>query len=415
MKKILLLLVVALLVSGVAMPAVQGQTVEITYWQYEFESKTKIVDELIKVFEERNPGIKVKHETFPYDHYNTRVATAVPAGEGPNVINLFYGWLPLYIGSGYLQPLPGAYFDPATIEAEFFPLATAGKVDGQYYALPTAVRSLALFWNKTVFKEAGLDPEVAPTTLDEMLDMAKRITKRDKGDNLVTAGLSMQLNSQVHNWFREVLVRQFGGVPYSIDNRTVTYNSQAGFDALQFIVDLELKHKVGENDFYETDYNALTANAMGMAVLIPAFISRLAGAGVDFGITELPVHNGVQSNYASYWANGITSFTKGAELEASAKFLQFLTSTEVMEMWVERVGELPAKPEAAAAFREHPTYGPFVRGLDYAHATYFVNESGQRQIVIDAFNRMALQNWTAEKALNQAAQDEQRLITEYYK
>ena len=33
------------------------------------------------------------------------------------------------------------------------------KVDGKYYALPTAVRSLALFWNKTLFKEAGLDPE----------------------------------------------------------------------------------------------------------------------------------------------------------------------------------------------------------------------------------------------------------------
>ena len=35
------------------------------------------------------------------------------------------------------------------------------KLDGKYYALPTAVRSLALFWNKTLFKEAGLDPEQA--------------------------------------------------------------------------------------------------------------------------------------------------------------------------------------------------------------------------------------------------------------
>jgi len=53
------------------------------------------------------------------------------------------------------------------------------KHDGQYYALPTAVRTLALFYNKKLFREAGLDPAKPPKTLDELVDAAKKTVKRD--------------------------------------------------------------------------------------------------------------------------------------------------------------------------------------------------------------------------------------------
>ena len=102
-----LVVAVTLVVMGVGSgtPAVAGQ-VTITYWQYEYPSKVTAINELIRQFEAENPGIKVIHQTFPYDAYNQRVAASVPAGRGPDVVNLFYGWLPLYVDSGYLQPLP---------------------------------------------------------------------------------------------------------------------------------------------------------------------------------------------------------------------------------------------------------------------------------------------------------------------
>mgnify|MGYP003694417483 CR=1 FL=1 len=100
------------------------------------------------------------------------------------------------------------------------------KLDGKYYALPTAVRSLALFWNKTLFKEAGLDPERPPATLDELVDYAKKLTKRSPNGDLLQAGLTIDMGGQDHHWLREVLIRQFGGAPYSANNKTVAYNSQ---------------------------------------------------------------------------------------------------------------------------------------------------------------------------------------------
>ena len=53
--------------------------IELTYWQYEFESKVDVVDALIEQFEAENPGITVEQQTFPYDAFQQQVAAAVPA------------------------------------------------------------------------------------------------------------------------------------------------------------------------------------------------------------------------------------------------------------------------------------------------------------------------------------------------
>src|SRR5579872_2176357 len=170
-----LVAVLAIVLAGVTVA--QGQSrVTITYWQYYFESKVKTMDTLIAQFEAKNPGIHVVQETFPYDSYNQKVASAVPAGQGPDVVNLFYGWLPLYVDSGYVQPLPEDAFPISQIEREFVPMVKAAKFEGKYWALPTAVRTLALFYNRDMFRRVGIR---APVTWDEFTADAQRLTERD--------------------------------------------------------------------------------------------------------------------------------------------------------------------------------------------------------------------------------------------
>ena len=391
---------------------------EIVYWQYFYETKKDLMDKLIVMFEERNPDIKVTQQTFPYENYNTKVASSVPSGQGPNVINLFYGWLPLYIDSGYLQPLPESVFPNSRIEEEFFPLVEAAKFDGKYYALPTAVRSLALFWNKDLFKAAGLDPEVPPKTMDEMVAFAKKIAKTDKSGNYLQAGMSLELRGQMHHVVREVLIRQFGGTPYSADSTKVTYNSQAGYDALKWFTDLETVHKVGVPQYMTDDVTAFSAGKMGITIdgsFRLGNFNKLKDT-LHYGVAELPEMNGVKSNFASFWANGITSTTKGKQLEASIKFIEFLTSDEVMAMWLPAIGELPAKKALALKdeFKNDPTYGPFIRGLEYAQATKFLDENAQRMVWINAYDEVVLNGKTVKQAVDQAAAEEQKIIDAYY-
>ena len=103
------------------------------------------MDQLIEMFEAENPNIKIIHNAdIPYDDFRDKIAASVPAGVGPDVATLFYGWQTPWIDAGYLVPLPEEAFPPSMVEEEFSPMVQASFVDGKLYTLPTAVRTLAL-------------------------------------------------------------------------------------------------------------------------------------------------------------------------------------------------------------------------------------------------------------------------------
>ncbi|MDH3660373.1 MAG: extracellular solute-binding protein [Alphaproteobacteria bacterium] len=388
--------------------------VEIDYWQYTFKGRVDAIDALIEQFEANNPDITVNHNHFPYADYRTKVAAAIPAGEGPDVVQLFYGWLEDYVGAELIRPLPADRFDPANIDEAYFPIVQAMKRDGAYMALPTAVRSLALFYNKRLLEKAGVG---VPTTLDELVEATKAIAERDGSGNLLVAGMTFGMTAQDHHWWREVLTRQFGGQPYSDDNTKVTYTDAGGVEALAWYVDMIETHEVGAVGFMDEPQAAFKASRAGFHIDGSFRLGALREQrGLDWGVTELPTHNGVKSNFSSYWVNGITSKAEGEKLEAAYKFLEFLTSDEAMQLWVETVGELPAKPSAALteANLNHEEYGPFIRGLEYAQTTVFAEESAQRQGMVDALDRILLEGMSVEDSLAAAAAAEQELLDKFH-
>ncbi|MFK8082242.1 MAG: extracellular solute-binding protein [Granulosicoccus sp.] len=391
--------------------------VEIEYWQYFFEARVTAMDTLIENFQAANPGITVKTNHFPYADYRTKVAAAIPAGEGPDVVQLFYGWLNDYVDAKLVQPLPADQFPPQSIDEEFFPMVQAMKRDGQYMALPTAVRSLALFYNERLFEEAGV--ESPPTNLDELVETAKKLTKRDGAGNLTQVGITSGMTAQDHHWWREVLVRQFGGTPYSEDNSSVAYNSESGQKALQWYVDLEQTHKVTQSTFMDEPQAAFKAGRAGMHIDGSFRIGALDKTrGLKWGVAELPAGpDGLQSNYSSYWVNAVTTKAEGEKYEAALKFMAYITSDEAMQVWLDTVGELPAKPSAALTDENtaNPVFGPFVKGLGYAQSTVFVDESGQRQLMTDMVSRINLEGQSIEDSLSVAAEAEQEILDGFYK
>ncbi len=392
-----------------------AQAIEIEYWQYTYDSRVQAIDKLIKNFEEANPGITVKHTHFPYADYRKKVAIAVSAGDGPDVVQLYYGWLNDYRDGGLIQPLSKSAFPHQDIEKNFFPMVGTMKVDGDYWGLPTAVRSLALFWNKDMFAEAGLSGP--PETLAEMVDYAKKLTKKDADGNYLSVGFAVDTDGQDHHWWREVLIRLYGGAPYSDDGKNVIYTSEAGAKALKYLTDFESIHKTGANGFMNRGQDAFAAGKAGMVLDGSFRISKFVKQeGLNFAISELPGHEGKRYNFSSYWINGISSKAAGEKKAAAEKFLQYLTSDEAMQLWLDTVGELPAKPAVALidANKTHPLYGPFIRGLSYANATAFVSEKPQRQALIDAYDMVVLQGSDPAAALAKVAKGEQEVFDEFF-
>ena len=403
--------------ATIALSSGASQAVEIDYWQYFYQARVTAIDTLIEQFEAENPDITVKQTTFPYADYRTKVAAAIPAGEGPDVVQLFYGWLNDYVEADLISPLPVNAFPPEKIREEFFPMVQAMEKDGQYMALPTAVRTLALFYNTRLFEEAGIDGP--PKTLDELVEIAKALTKKDAAGNTTQVGITTGMTAQDHHWVREVLIRQFGGEPYTSDYQTVTYDDGAGAAALQWYSDLQTKHGVTQSGFMDQPQAAFKAGRAGMHIDGSFRIGALNKTrGLEWAVAELPAGpGGIQSNYSSYWVNAITSKAEGEKEAAALKFLAFITSDDAMQIWLDTVGELPAKPSAGMtdANRADPVFGPFISGLAYAKTTIFANESAQRQVLVDAMQRILLEGETAEKSIGVAAVQEQEILDRYYK
>ena len=395
--------------------SITANAVEIEYWQYTYKARVEAIDKLIANFEKANPDITVKHTSFPYADYRKKVSIAISSGDGPDLVQLYYGWLNDYRDGGLIQPLPKDTFPHDEIESNFFKMVSSMKVDGDYWGLPTAVRSLALFYNNDLFSEVGLSGP--PETLDQMVEYAKKLTKTDSAGNYIQVGFAVDTDGQDHHFWREVLIRHFGGQPYSNDGQKVTYNTDAGAEALKYLTDFEKTHKTGSNGFMNRGQDAFAAGKAGMVLDGSFRISKFNKTdGLNFSISELPGHNGTRYNFSSFWANALSTKAKGEKKEAAAKFLKYLTSEEAMQVWLDTVGELPAKPSVALvdANKGHPQYGPFIRGLDYATATTFISEKPQRQSVIDSYDMVVLQGMSPEDALAKVAKKEQELLDDFF-
>ena len=405
--------------AATAAPAEEVVTIE--YWQYNFGARVTAMNELIAQFEAENPNIKVIHNSdIPYDDYRNKIAASVPAGVGPDVATLFYGWQPAWIDAGYIVPLPEDEFPPDQILAQFSPMVKASFFEGKLYTLPTAVRTLALFYNKDLMAAAGLDPENPPRTLDELKEQAVKCTVRE-GDEFKVYGFIVNPPGQAHHWFREVLLRQFGQPPYSDDYRKVLWNaSEGGYQAWETFLSFERELKTGKAGVYQSDQDGFLAGEVCFHLDGSFRLGNIASNAPDlnFGVVELPEHNGIKSTFGSYWTHGITTKAAAdpARLAAAIKFLKFITTPAAGKLWVGITGELPAQLEAAndPELLADEKLGAFAAGLAYAHSTFFVDESKDRQAIIDAYDAVVLNNADPRQELDIAVETVQALLDQFW-
>src|SRR5690606_41361711 len=117
---------IAGLAAGISFLALgSAQAVEIEYWQYVFDSRVQAMDKPIANFEAANPDITVKQTTFPYADYHTRVVAATVAGQGPDVVQLFYGWPDNFVSVGLIPPRDHAVTPHDGLDSDYFPLVHA--------------------------------------------------------------------------------------------------------------------------------------------------------------------------------------------------------------------------------------------------------------------------------------------------
>jgi multiple sugar transport system substrate-binding protein len=163
----------ALAVAAIA-PATQAQD-PITMQMWGRNVDEKVYNELVTQWNATHAN-QIELTIIPSADYVARVATAASAGELPDLLDVDLIYMPDFINQGLFQPITeqvNGYANKDTLSAGHVSVSTGD--DGEIYGVPFYVDASSLFWNKDLYREAGLDPEKGPTTWQEVMDHARAI------------------------------------------------------------------------------------------------------------------------------------------------------------------------------------------------------------------------------------------------
>ena len=135
-KLLSLLLLMAMLLSLPCFTSAE-EPVTIQFWQYSYDTKVALMDELIAEYCAEHPNVTIEHCVFPYDSYWQKLAAALTtmenSGVGPNIINFHNGKFLDFIRQGVIIPFPEDVISAEQIETEYCELVqNLCQYDGTY-------------------------------------------------------------------------------------------------------------------------------------------------------------------------------------------------------------------------------------------------------------------------------------------
>lgn len=149
-----------------------GGVTTVTMWG----RSTGAPEAAVKEFNATHTDIQIELSIVPDAEIITKYAQAVRAGTAPDLIGAYTSG-PLLAAQGMLEDLSDRV-EALPNRADLAEAAmNAGLVGGRTYTVPLGVQGSQLYWNKTLFEKAGLDPEKPPATLDEVRQFAEKLSE----------------------------------------------------------------------------------------------------------------------------------------------------------------------------------------------------------------------------------------------
>lgn len=419
MKKIFAFFLVLVMISPLlVVPGAfaQDEKVTIELWQHDSGGKITGMQKVIEGFNEQYPNVEVVQTVIPYDEYQTKIAASVPAGTGPDVAMIYFGWAPLWSKSGFIVPLPDEL--QQILDTEFAPFVESTKLKGKHYAVPTSIRNFALFYNTKLLAEAGWDKP--PTTWEEFAQAAKDCTKYDDKGNIVQAGYYLGWGDDGWNWWRP-LIQAFGGQPFSDDYKTTLWDQDGAVDAWQYMLDFTLKLKTSVPGFYEGEIDAFAAGLTCMSPQLTfsvGFMRDNAAPGVEWAVAPMPAGPAGAFTTGSSWPLALTAkaLKDEAKLKAATDFLVYMASADGQTRYNDVTGELPSRLDMVnlPKYTEDPNLAPFIAQLSQTTGTFWADELAERQCAIDMYDAVTVGGADPLEALKSGTECDQAIRDAFF-
>ena len=360
-----------------------------------------------------------------------KLVRALVAGAPPDLIYMYNPTLvgPL-AGNGALQPLDERFNRSGLKTEAFFPGAIDQlRYNGVLYAMPVLRDSRGFFWNRKVFREAGLNPDRQPATMEDLFQLAVNLTKRSPDGRVIRLGLLPPADPAL-------FFCAMGGRLYDGASKRVTINCEENVAALEWLVRLvDAEGGYDRVAAFQSGFGASESAqnplALGHVVMqidgewIPAQLEKYAPFA-DYGVGEIP-HPATRPDLKNMaWQDeDVMMLPAGSRHpDAAWEFTRWLQEPKQQEEYAEAMGNLPtirallSSPRLTKGSRSKEAIGYVMSHIssNAANARFFPSlpvTKLYKDALGNAVQQAELHRKTPEQALTDAQTRVQREMDKY--
>ncbi|MBI5929525.1 MAG: ABC transporter substrate-binding protein [Chloroflexi bacterium] len=446
-RKAFLLVILVAIIWGVAVglqptrPTKAQDKVEITFVHIYVDdgndNRGQIVQALVDQFMAEHPNIQVNIQstTTDYQEVFNNTLLAAEQGNAPHVVQLEETSTQLAVDSTYFVKISDIATDEQKTElADFIPqILNFYTINDEVWSLPWNSSTPLLYYNKTLFEKAGLDPNTPPKTFADVLAAC---------DTIMNAGLNLAgcINWPMASWFPEVWVAMQNSTLLNNDNGRSGRATESNVNSPEMLSIIQWWKELSDKGYY--DYTGKPSDYVGEATSfitqrfamhinstagLANFIRFAKTLGYDLGVAPIVIPNeqatqGLYTGGGSLWVTGGHS---DEEIAAARDFIFFMTSTANNVQWHKETGYMPNRfssldaLEAEGWFEANPFYRVAVDQLlntvvSPATAGPVMGPAAQvRDFLVEAVQSVIDQGEDPAAALDVAKQRSDEALQEY--
>lgn len=381
-----------------------SKPITITYWRV-FDGPDAF-SEIIKKYNALHPNITINYRKLRYEEYENELINALAEDRGPDIFSIHNTWMKKY--ESKLAALPKtttlAYqVTQGTIKKEvvqklqttnsltarelrdnFVDVVSADVIlsDGQIYGLPLSVDTLAMYYNKDLFNQAGIS-EVPAYWNNDFVQVVKKMTLQNVQKELVQSGVALGGGKNINRAsdILSVLMLQSGAtmmnergqVLFNVSNNDNSYFP--GLDALRFYADFSdpAKESYSWNDTLPNSLEMFMNGTLGIMFSYSYDLPTIKAQApkLNFSVAKLPQIEGnppTNINFANYWIEVVSK--KSPYINEAWDFVQFMTKAENVQSYLDNSKKPTALRALVAEQKKNEEIGVFADQVLTAKSWY---------------------------------------------
>ncbi|MEU8623081.1 extracellular solute-binding protein [Streptomyces sp. NPDC048623] len=383
----------------------------VTWWDTStVGSEDKVFKKLAEDFTKKHPKVTIKYVNVPFGDAQNKFKNAAQSGTGaPDVIRSEVAWTADFANLGYLAPLDGT---PALKDQDDFlkQAAASTKYDGKTYAVPQVIDSMGIFYNKKIFKDAGVE---VPKSVDELKSVATKIKQK-------TGKTGLYLRGDDAYWFLSFLYGE-GGDLVNADTKTVTIDNPAGVKAFKTVKDL-VDSKAAITDATNGWDNMQAAFKDGKVAMMingpwavaDTYTGKEFADKANLGIAPVPAGSAGQGSPQG--GHGLAVYAGSKNLAASYAFVDYMTSVEAQALAAKELSLLPTRTSAYAKTEvaTNPMIAFFKPVVETSHERPWIPEGGSLFApLVTEYTKVLTNQATPEQGAKNAGDSYRKLLKDW--